>query len=178
MARECKSVGASFHGHIGRADARPSCGDGMQLHVHGGGEGSRRPTEYWHVFLRARRRRRVSLPYHILIPRAPWPSRRSALPRRWHATSRARRRRRVSPPYRQRHAFLRGKTARTEARPPTRVSTDTAAAKGLAALPTIPCPMSRVPAKRVPCPMSRVSPMRPGSEGSRRLTSRGVIPRS
>jgi len=90
-----RTRGAPSHGHIGRADARPSLGEGMFLHVHHGGEGpdggmflpghhggegARRPTGRWYAF-----------------PQAHWPSillrqgyggqGRSALSRRVHVSS-------------------------------------------------------------------------------------------
>ena len=76
--------GAPSHGHLGRADARPSRGEGMFLHGQRRWPGSGRSTGRWPAF-----------------PRAPWPSRRSALPRRGHGSLLAlRRQRRGSPPYR------------------------------------------------------------------------------
>jgi len=74
--------GLLFHVHLGRADARPSRGIPRISTDPNCVEGARRPTRRWPIF-----------------PRAPWPSRRSALPRHPAHFHGQQRRRRFSPPY-------------------------------------------------------------------------------
>ena len=195
MVRECKSVGASFHGHLGRAssfakatedkDARPSRGDGMQLHVHGGGERSRRPTDNTmsHVprpasRVPAMRAPRVPCPMSrvpaMRAPRVPGPM--SRVPR---PASRvpcpmsripAMRAPRVPCPA----SHVTRPMSRVPAVRASRVPCPASRVPAMRA-PRVPCPMSRH--ARVPCPMSRVSPMRPGGEGggARRPTRRWQV---
>jgi len=142
MARECKSVGASFHGHLGRADARPSRGDGMQLHVHGGGEWSRRPTD--------------NTASHVPRPMSRVPAMRAP---------------RVPCPMSRVPAMRAPRVPGPMSRVPRPASHVPCPASQPCARPAshVPCPTSRIPAMRaprVPCPMSRVSPIRNGRRGS------------